>query len=67
MLDLLRRSDEEIFGRFEPQNLINHATPKTASIKVVETLKRLKDGGCFVKFSHPEGIKPQDVEGSLDK
>lgn len=28
-----------------------------------EILPRLKDGGAFVKFSHPDGITPKEIEG----
>ena len=32
---------------------------------VTEILPRLKDGGAFVKFSHPNGISAKEVEGLL--
>jgi hypothetical protein len=32
-------------------------------VKVTEILPRLKDGGAFVKFSHPDGITAKEVEG----
>ena len=42
--------------------LVKRAIPESVPIKVTEILPRLKDGGAFVKFSHPDGITAQEVE-----
>ena len=34
-------------------------------MKVTEILPRLKDGGAYLKFSHPDGISAKEVEGKL--
>lgn len=36
-------------------------------IKVTEILPRIKDGGAFVKFSHPDSVTSQEVEGLIIK
>lgn len=42
--------------------LVKRAIPESIPIKVTEILPRLKDGGAFVKFSHPDGITAQEIE-----
>ncbi len=42
--------------------LVKRAIPESIPIKVTEILPRLKDGGAFVKFSHPDGITAEEVE-----
>lgn len=46
----------------EPMTLVKRAIPESIPIKVTEILPRLKDGGAFVKFSHPDAITAQEVE-----
>jgi hypothetical protein len=36
-------------------------------MKVTEIIPRLKDGGAYVKFSHPDEITPGEIEGTLTK
>ena len=36
-------------------------------MKVTEILPRLKDGGAFVKFQHPDGITAKDIEGLVSR
>lgn len=42
--------------------LVKRAIPTSVPIKVTEILPRLKDGGAFVKFSHPDGITAKEIE-----
>jgi hypothetical protein len=61
--DLLHRFNSETLGTFEPISLVKQAIPPSVPIKVTEILPRLKDGGAFVKFSHPDGITAKEIEG----
>jgi hypothetical protein len=36
-------------------------------MKVTEILPRLKDGGAFVKFQHPDGITAKEIEGLVSR
>lgn len=46
-------------------SLVKRAIPESIPLKVTEILPRLKDGGAFVKFSHPDGISAEELEGTL--
>lgn len=60
--ELVKRFDTGTLGPNEPENLVRQAIPKSVPIKVTSIIPRRKDGGAFVKFSHPEGISAPDVE-----
>jgi hypothetical protein len=47
----------------DPMSLIKRAIPESVPIKVTEILPRLKDGGAFVKFSHPNGVTVEEIDG----
>lgn len=49
----------------DPINLVKRAIPETVPIKVTEIIPRLKDGGAFVKFSHPSEISAAEIEETL--
>lgn len=51
----------------DPINLVKRAIPEKVPIKVTEIIPRLKDGGAYVKFSHPEEITVEEIEGMLAK
>lgn len=61
--ELLARFNTSTLGTFEPVALVKRAIPDSVPMKVTEILPRLKDGGAFVKFSHPEGITAKEIEG----
>ncbi|KAK2629273.1 hypothetical protein QTJ16_000093 [Diplocarpon rosae] len=65
--ELLTRFNNSTLGTFEPVALIRRAIPNSIPIKVTEILPRLKDGGAYVKFSHPDGITAKEIEGLLRK
>lgn len=46
----------------EPMGLVKRGIPDTVPIKITEILPRLKDGGAFIKFSHPDGITAEEVQ-----
>ena len=62
---MLRRFDSSSLGIMNPIQLIKRAIPESVPIKVTEIVPRLKDGGAFVKFSHPDEISPAEIEGTL--
>ncbi|KAJ2971820.1 hypothetical protein NUW58_g9310 [Xylaria curta] len=51
----------------DPIKKVKGALPDDASMRVTEILPRLKDGGAFVKFTHPAEVTPKDVEGRVSK
>ncbi|KAI6710519.1 hypothetical protein JHW43_006960 [Diplocarpon mali] len=63
--ELLTRFNNSTLGTFEPVALIKRAIPSSVPMKVTEILPRLKDGGAYVKFSHPDGITAKEIEGLL--
>lgn len=65
--NLLNRFDKSSLGMADPLNLVKRTIPDDGSLKVTELIPRPKDGGCFVKFSHPSGISPAELEEKLSK
>ncbi|TVY94316.1 Mitochondrial escape protein [Lachnellula willkommii] len=61
--DLLVRFNNHTLGAYEPLSMVKRAIPSSIPLKVTEILPRLKDGGAFVKFSHPDGITAKEIEG----
>jgi hypothetical protein len=51
----------------DPMNLVKRAMPETLPMKVTEIIPRLKDGGAYVKFSHPDEITADEIEGTLER
>ncbi|TVY81632.1 Mitochondrial escape protein [Lachnellula suecica] len=60
--DLLVRFNNQTLGSYEPLSMVKKALPASIPLKVTEILPRLKDGGAFVKFSHPDGITAKEIE-----
>ncbi|KAH8892490.1 hypothetical protein GQ53DRAFT_764284 [Thozetella sp. PMI_491] len=65
--ELMRRFESSSLGMVNPLNLVKRAIPESVPIKVTEIVPRLKDGGAFVKFSHPAAVSASDIEGTLLK
>jgi hypothetical protein len=65
--DLLNRFNNQTLGSWEPITLVKKAIPKSVPMKVTEILPRLKDGGAFVKFQHPDGITAKEIEGLVSR
>ncbi|KAK8039099.1 Mitochondrial escape protein 2 [Apiospora rasikravindrae] len=65
--ELLKRSYTSSLGIMDPINTVKRALPKSEKIEVNEILPRLKDGGAFVKFSHPTGVDPKEIAASISK
>lgn len=64
---LLQKFDKSSLGITNPINLVKRTIPEDGSMKVTELIPRLKDGGCFVKVSHPAGTSPAEIEAKLSK
>ncbi|KAK8094415.1 Mitochondrial escape protein 2 [Apiospora hydei] len=65
--ELLKRSYTSSLGIMDPINTVKRALPQSQNIEVNEILPRLKDGGAFVKFSHPAGVDPKEIAASISK
>ncbi|KAK8107651.1 uncharacterized protein PG998_009664 [Apiospora kogelbergensis] len=65
--ELLKRSYTSTLGIMDPMNTVKRALPKSDNIKVTEILPRLKDGGAFVKFSHPSGVDPKEIAATISQ
>lgn len=63
--DLMKRFNNSTLSVIDPMVLVKRAIPETMPMKVTEILPRLKDGGAFVKFSHPEGVSAAEIEATL--
>ncbi|KUI60634.1 Mitochondrial escape protein 2 [Cytospora mali] len=64
---LLQKFDNSALGIANPINLVKRSIPDDGSLKVTEIIPRLKDGGAFVKFSHPAETPPTQIEETLAK
>ena len=58
----MKRFNSPTVALADPVNIINQALPSHLSLKVTEIVPRLKEGGAFVKFSHPEGLTDEEIE-----
>ncbi|KAI0485785.1 RNA12 protein [Xylaria cf. heliscus] len=64
---LMKRFENASVGIMDPVKLVKRALSDDIPVKVTEILPRLKDGGAFVKFTHPAGVTPKDVESRIAK
>jgi hypothetical protein len=60
--DLLWKFNHKALASYEPMAILKRACPERVPMKVTEILPRLKDGGAFVKFSHPDGVTAKEIE-----
>ncbi|KAI1869069.1 uncharacterized protein JN550_006056 [Neoarthrinium moseri] len=65
--ELLKRFHSSSLGIMDPINMVKRALPESLPVKVTEILPRLKDGGAFVKFSHPSELPAKDIEGVISE
>ncbi|KAH8906821.1 hypothetical protein BR93DRAFT_945112 [Coniochaeta sp. PMI_546] len=65
--DLLRKFDNSSLNMMDPMNLVKRAIPEKVPMKVTEIIPRLKDGGAYVKFRHPNEITVDEIEGTLSR
>lgn len=50
---------------FDPRDIIKKALPNDAPLEVTGVIPRLKDGGAFVRLSHPETVSSIDLEHKI--
>ncbi|KUJ21839.1 escape protein-like protein 2 [Mollisia scopiformis] len=65
--DLLNRFHSQTLSVLDPIGLVKQAIPASVPLKITEILPRLKDGGAFVKFSHPDAVTAKEVEGLVGR
>ncbi|KAI1499806.1 RNA12 protein-domain-containing protein [Biscogniauxia marginata] len=63
--ELMNRFENSTLGITNPINLVKRAIPKEVPVKVTEILPRIKDGGAFVKFTHPPNLPAKEVEDAV--
>lgn len=62
---LLQKFDKSSLGITNPISLVKRTIPDDGSMKVTELIPRLKDGGCFVKVTHPAEVQSAEIESKL--
>jgi len=50
---------------FDPREIIKKALPDDAPLDITGVIPRLRDGGAFVRLSHPEATSSEDLEHKL--
>lgn len=65
--ETLWRFNNQALAKYDPLALVKSAMKSVESVKVTEVLPRLKDGGVFVKFSHPDGTTATEIEGEVSR
>lgn len=63
--ELMKRFDNPTVAAADPISVIRRAIPPNLPLTVTRIAPRLKDGGAFVKFSHPEGTSLAEIEAGL--
>ncbi|KAJ8121516.1 hypothetical protein O1611_g10084 [Lasiodiplodia mahajangana] len=64
---LMKRFENSSLGIIDPTSMVKRALPDDARMKITEIIPRLKDGGAFVKFTHPAEVSPKDIEKTVSK
>ncbi|KAI0009324.1 RNA12 protein-domain-containing protein [Xylariaceae sp. FL0662B] len=65
--ELMRRFESSTLGIMDPINMVKRAIPETTPWKVTEILPRIKDGGAFVKLTHPADVPATEIAGTVSK
>ncbi|KAI5926084.1 RNA12 protein-domain-containing protein [Camillea tinctor] len=63
--ELMNRFENSSLGITNPINLVKRAIPQDVPVKITEILPRIKDGGAFVKFTHPPNLPAREVEEAV--
>ncbi|KFY59315.1 hypothetical protein V497_04383 [Pseudogymnoascus sp. VKM F-4516 (FW-969)] len=63
--ELLERFNTHSLTALDPMVMVKRAIPQNVPITVTEILPRIKDGGAFVKFKHPDGVTSQEIESLI--
>ncbi|KAI0547356.1 RNA12 protein [Xylaria curta] len=62
-----QRFETASMGFMDPIKIVKRAISDDIPVKVTEILPRLKDGGAFVKFTHPADVAPKEIESRISK
>ncbi|KAK3321227.1 RNA12 protein-domain-containing protein [Cercophora scortea] len=62
---LLNKFENSSAGMLDPINLVKRAISDKIPMKVTDIIPRLKDGGAFVKFTHPNEVTAVEIETKL--
>ncbi|KAI8630860.1 RNA12 protein-domain-containing protein [Xylariaceae sp. FL1651] len=63
----VKRFEKSNLGILDPTNLVKRALPSDVPVKITEIFPRLKDGGAFVKFTHPAEVPSKEIERRISK
>lgn len=64
---LLSRFENSSLGIADPTNMVKRALPSDVQVTVTDIIPRTKDGGVFVKFTHPDGMTAKEIEGKVSE
>ncbi|KAI0402136.1 escape protein-like protein 2 [Xylaria palmicola] len=64
---LMQRFGNARVGIMDPIGLVKRALSNDIPVTVTEIVPRLKDGGAFVKFTHPAEMTAKDIEGRVSQ
>ena len=63
--ELLKKYNNPHVAVVDPVNVIKRAIPDKLPIKVTQIIPRFREGGAYVKFTHQDAIKPDELEATL--
>lgn len=64
---IMSRFEKSNLSILDPIGMVKRALPDDAHLKATEIIPRFKDGGAFVKFSHPAELTSKEIEKSVSK
>jgi len=67
LADVQKQFESYSRGLLDPVSLVKRAIPDNVPITITKIIPRLKDGGAFVKFTHPSDVSASEVEDILAK
>jgi len=65
LADVQKRFETYSRSLLDPVDLVKRAIPESTPITITKIIPRLKDGGAFVKFTHPSDVTASEVEGKI--
>lgn len=52
---------------FDPVSLVKRAIPDSLSVNITEVIPRTKEGGAYVKFTHPGDTSASEIQAKLSQ
>jgi hypothetical protein len=65
LADVQKRFESYSKGLLDPVTMVKNAIPGNLPITITKIIPRIKDGGAFVKFTHPNDVSASEIEGKL--